>query len=59
MIRLVITPAAYAAIAGSLPWGTVGVELQRAKNGDYFIWVAPGVVSLMDMDAPLASSIGA
>jgi hypothetical protein len=39
------TPAAYAAIAGSLPWGTVGVEPQRAESGDYFIWVAPGVVN--------------
>jgi hypothetical protein len=39
------TPAAYAAIAGSLPWGTVGVEPKRADNGDYFIWVALGVVA--------------
>jgi hypothetical protein len=45
VIRITITPAAYAAIAGSLPWGTVGVEPQRAENGDYFIWVAPGVVN--------------
>jgi aconitase A len=45
LIRITITPAAYAAIAGSLSWGTVGVEPQRAENGDYFIWVAPGVVN--------------
>jgi hypothetical protein len=44
MIRITITPA-YAAIAGTLPWGTVGVEPQRAENGDYFIWVTPGVVA--------------
>jgi hypothetical protein len=36
MIRITITPAAYEAIAGTLPWGTVGVEPQRAENGDYF-----------------------
>ena len=42
MIRITIAPAAYAAIAGTLPWGTVGVEPQRAENGDYFIWVALG-----------------
>jgi aconitase A len=45
MIRITITPAAHAAIAGTLPWGTVGVEPKRAENGDYFIWVAPGVVA--------------
>jgi hypothetical protein len=45
MIRITITPAAYAAIAGTLPWGTVGVEPQRAENGDYFIWVTPAVVN--------------
>ncbi|HZZ21515.1 MAG TPA: hypothetical protein VFE60_02570 [Roseiarcus sp.] len=34
MIRLAISPAAYAAIASTLP-GSVGVEPQRAPNGDY------------------------
>jgi hypothetical protein len=47
MIRITITPAAYAAIAGTLPWGTVGVEPKRAENGDYYIWVAPGVVNTL------------
>jgi hypothetical protein len=38
MVRICITPAAYAAIAGSLP-GNVGVERARAENGDIFIWL--------------------
>lgn len=45
MIRIAVTPAAYAVIAASLPWGTVGVEPQRAEGGDYFIWLATDVVN--------------
>jgi hypothetical protein len=45
MIRIAITPAAYAVIAASMPWGTVGVEPQRAASGDYFIWLARDVVN--------------
>jgi hypothetical protein len=33
MIRIAITPAAYAAIAGTLP-RNVGVEREHAENGD-------------------------
>ena len=44
MIRLAITPAAYAAIAGTLP-GNVGVERERAENGGVHIWLDPGVVA--------------
>ena len=44
MIRIAISPAAYAAIAATLP-GSVGVEPQRAPNGDYFIWLDPAVVN--------------
>ena len=44
MIRIAITPAAYAAIAATLP-GSVGVEPQRAPNGDYFVWLDPAVVT--------------
>ena len=33
----------HAAIAATLP-GSVGVEQQRAPNGDYFIWLEPRVV---------------
>ena len=45
MIRLAITPAAYAALAASLPWGTVGVERERAENGDVYIWLDPRVLA--------------
>ena len=44
MIRIAITPAAYAAIAGTLP-GRVGVGRERAENGDIYIWLDPGVVA--------------
>jgi hypothetical protein len=44
MIRIAITPAAYAAIASTLP-GSVGVEPHRAPNGDYFGWLDPAVVN--------------
>ena len=44
MIRIAINPAAFAAIAATLP-GSVGVEPQRAPNGDYFIWLDPAVVN--------------
>jgi hypothetical protein len=44
MIRIAITPAAYAAIAATLP-GSVGVEAQRAPNGDYWVWLYPGAVT--------------
>jgi hypothetical protein len=38
MIRIAISPAAYAAIVGSLP-GDVGFERERAHNGDVWIWL--------------------
>jgi hypothetical protein len=44
MIRIGISPAAYAAIASTLP-GSVGVEPGRAPNGDYFVWLDPAVVN--------------
>lgn len=44
MIRLAISPAAYRAIAATLA-SSVGVEPQRAPNGDYFIWLDPAVVN--------------
>jgi hypothetical protein len=43
MIRVAITTAAYAAIATTLP-GSVGVEPERAQNGDYHIWLEPRFV---------------
>jgi hypothetical protein len=44
VIRIAITPAAYAAIAGTLP-GNVGVERERAENGDVYIWLDPSVLA--------------
>lgn len=38
MIRITISPTAYAAIAATLP-SSVGVEQNCAPNGDYYIWV--------------------
>jgi hypothetical protein len=43
MIRITITPAAYAAIAATLP-SSVGVEKQRSPNGHYYIWLEPRYV---------------
>jgi hypothetical protein len=38
MIRIAITPAAFEAIAATLP-GNVGFENKRDANGDWFIWL--------------------
>jgi hypothetical protein len=46
MIRLSITPAAFEAIAATLP-SSVGVEQNRAPNGDYFIWLDPRYVDTL------------
>jgi hypothetical protein len=43
MIRITITPAAFEAIAATLP-SSVGVEQKRAPKGDYFIWLDPRYV---------------
>jgi hypothetical protein len=45
MIRVAITPAAYAAIAATLALGTVAVEPERAQDGSVHIWLDPGVVA--------------
>jgi hypothetical protein len=39
MIRIAITPAAYAAIAATLALGTVAVEPERAADGSVYIWL--------------------
>ena len=44
VIRIAITLAAYAAIAATLP-GNIGIERERAQNGDVYIWLDPGVVA--------------
>ena len=43
MIRITITAAAFEAIAATLP-SSVGVEDNRAPNGDRFIWLDPRCV---------------
>jgi hypothetical protein len=43
MIRITITAAAFEAIAATLP-SSVGVEQNRAPDGDYFIWLDPRYV---------------
>jgi len=42
MIRIAITPVAFAAIAATLPLGSVGYERKRTATGGYFIWLAVG-----------------
>jgi hypothetical protein len=44
MIRLRISPAAFEAIAATLP-GSVGFENKRATNGDWFIWLDHATVA--------------
>jgi len=44
MIRIAITPTACTAIASTLP-GNVGVEPERAPDGDYHVWLDPAVVN--------------
>ena len=47
MIRVAITPAAYAAIASTMALGTVAVEPERAQDGGVHIWLDPGVVATL------------
>ena len=39
MIRIAITPAAFDAIAATLPLGSVTFEQQLGANGERFIWL--------------------
>ena len=47
MIRIAITPAAFEAIAATLP-GNVGFESKRAPNGDWFIWLDHATVARLN-----------
>ena len=52
MIRLQISPAAFAAIVATLP-GNVNVENKRAPNGNYLIWLdQPTVAKLRQLRGP-------
>jgi hypothetical protein len=45
MIRIAITPAAFDAVAATLPLGSVGYEREPDANGERFIWLDPAVVN--------------
>jgi hypothetical protein len=45
MITISTTAAAYEAISGTLPLGSVGYENGRSENGERLIWLAPNVVN--------------
>jgi len=45
MIRIAITPAAYAAISATLPLGSVAVEPQVDANGQRLVWLDAAVVN--------------
>jgi hypothetical protein len=45
MIRRSISPAAFDAIAATLPLGSVGVEPQTDDKGERHIWLEPSVVN--------------
>jgi hypothetical protein len=43
MIRITISVAAYSALATAFPSG-LGVQKERAPNGDYYVWLDPRLV---------------
>jgi hypothetical protein len=43
MIRLTITPAAYAVIVATQP-ASVGFEPNKAPNGEFYVWLDPRYV---------------
>jgi hypothetical protein len=43
LIRLTITPAAYAVIVATLP-ANGGFERNSASNGEYYVWLEPKYV---------------
>jgi hypothetical protein len=44
MIRIAITPAAFEAIAATLPLGSVGYENATNEKGQRLVWLEPRVV---------------
>ena len=44
MIRIAITPAAFEAIAATLPLGSVGYEPQPNAKGERLIWIEAAIV---------------
>jgi hypothetical protein len=45
LIRIAITPAAFEAIAATLPLGSVGYENTTNERGERVIWLGPNVVN--------------
>jgi hypothetical protein len=45
MIRIVITAEAFAAMASTLPFGTVSFENEVNERGERFHWLAPTVIN--------------
>jgi hypothetical protein len=44
VIRIAITPAAFEAIAATLPFGSVGYEPQTNAKGEPLIWLESAIV---------------
>jgi hypothetical protein len=45
MIRIAITPAAFDAIARTLPFGSVGYENASNEKGERLIWLPHGAIA--------------
>jgi hypothetical protein len=45
LLRIAITPAAFEAIAKTLPLGSVGYENATNERGERLIWLDPAVVN--------------
>jgi hypothetical protein len=45
MIRIAITPAAFEAIAKTLPLGSVGYENKVNEKGERLIWLDPALLA--------------
>jgi hypothetical protein len=48
MIRIAISPAAFEAIAATLPSGNVLYERERTAQGGYLVWLDESVVSNLE-----------
>ncbi len=44
MIRIAITPAAFDAIAATLPLGSVGYEAQTNARGERLVWLETAII---------------
>jgi hypothetical protein len=60
MIRIAITPAAFEAIAATLPSGNVLYEGERTAQGGYLVWLDESVVNnLKRLRGPLDEDLSA